>query len=580
MFGWIIALLKKQYWSESAFASLFRMTPNIWGRSMFIISVFSVVFVLIIAKLLLIVISHKHEDSKNDRYFVENRIKRNEIVDANGELLAINLSTASLYANPRLISDPKNDAIKLHSVFPEISVQKLYAILRQNNKSFVWIKRHLTPKEQNDVNNLGIVGIEFLHDEKRLYTHGHLTSHVLGYVNLDCEGLAGVENFFDSSLREKISNSEQAGQKLELSIDSRVQNIVYHELSSAVREFNAAGAVAIVMNSKTGEILSLVSLPSFDPHNPNVASAEQLFNRATLGVYEPGSIMKSLSMAIALETNTVSLNDVYYVNNPLKVSRFSITDYKKKGPWLTVPQILMYSSNIGIGKIILEVGPHNQRDFFKKLGLLDQIKFEVPEIGKPNFPAGQWGKVSAVTMSYGHGISISPMQFIAAVNSTINGGYLLQPTLLKKKPGDYQQLSRIFSESTSDKMRKLFRLVVTHGTGKRSDIQGYFVGGKSGTANKSVNGQYSKTSRISSFVSAFPMHDPQYTILVMVDEPKPTAQYSAVTGGIVSAPVVGNIVKQIAPLLGVHPSDPMNKKILEKLWIDYDPSKSEDITDS
>ena len=537
-------------------------------RIYFIFFVFIGLFsVLSVRLFFLTVVPNLFSDSTAGHHSIPfDAVTRRDIVDCNGELLATNIATASLYANPKLISNPAKTARKLKKIFPTLSFKKLLIKLK-SNKSFVWIKRFITPTEHQKVNDIGIPGIYFEIGEKRAYPYTSLFSHMLGNVGLDGYGLSGIEKAFDDQLRYKKSSSKKS--PLQLSLDLKVQNIVREELKASIKKFNARGGVGIVQNPNNGEIISIVSLPDFDPYNISKARDDQLFNRATLGTYEVGSVFKPLTLAAAIDAKKVRLNDVYDVNDPIHFAKYQIKDLYNKDAWLSVPEILMYSSNIGMAQIVLELGKKNQYDYLKSLGFFSTTNIEVPEKSKPLYPAfSKWNELNMITIAYGHGISVSPLHVTNAMSALVNGGRLYPATILKEKePATYTQ---VFKNSTSDIMRKLLRLVVKRGSGKKADVKGYFVGGKTGTANKIVNGKYSKDLRVSSFIGAFPIYDPKYVIYVMLDEPKGVKEsFGLAYGGWTAAPVVSRIIKRIAVLYNI-PSQLINKEKIENyLHVDY-----------
>lgn len=493
----------------------------------------------------------------------ERVVTRAEIFDRNGELVAVNLVTPSLYARPAVIIDAHDAASKVIKVFPELNYKNLLNDLK-SNKKFIWIKRNLTPKEQFEVNNLGIPGLYFEREEKRVYPHKSLLSHVLGYVDRDGSGISGLEKYLDDKL--KSNNNE----KIKLSIDIRAQTIVYEELNSAIREFNATGGVGVIMDANNGELVSMVSLPDFDPHKPGLATNDQLFNKASLGLYEMGSIFKAYTMAAALESKTISINDAFMVDAPIKIARFNIRDYHARVGSLSVPEIFMYSSNIGIVKIGLEVGKHKQKNFLKKLGILDPLEIELPEKASPIFPSGKnWSDINTVTISYGYGVAVTPLHVVKSIAPLVNGGKLTPITLIKTNNEDLNNNKKVLSPSTSKYMKKLFRLALEKGTGKRADVPGYLIGGKTSTANKSEKGNYNKSLRVSSFVGIYPINNPKYIVLIMLDDPKGNKQTNGLaTAGITSATAVGNIIARTAPILGVHPIDNL-ETIKKDMQIDY-----------
>jgi len=473
---------------------------------------------------------------------------RAEVVDRNGVILATSLPSASLYADATEVLDPVEATDRLLAVLPELDRHDLLAKLSSRGR-FVWIHRNLTPTQKYEVNRLGIPGLRFHQGERRVYPHGSLVAHVLGLTDIDGRGIAGVEKRFDERLRAD-------GEPLRLSLDLRVQAVLHEELSAAVAEFGALGGAALALDVANGETLAMVSLPDFDPNQPATLRGEAGFNRATKGVYEMGSTFKLFTAAMALDAGTVTLRDGYDASQPIRVARFTISDYRGKNRWLSVPEILIHSSNIGAAKMALDVGTRTQRDYLGRLGLLSAPAIELPEVGKPLVPA-QWREINTMTIAYGHGIAVSPVQVAAAAAALVNGGVLYSPTLLHHGGTTPLVGERVLSPETSVKLRGLMELVVEQGSGKLAKVEGYRIGGKTGTAEKEVNGRYRRDARISSFVGVFPIERPRYVVLAVLDEPRGNKQtLNFATGGWVAAPAVGKMVKRIAPLMGVAPSAP------------------------
>jgi cell division protein FtsI (penicillin-binding protein 3) len=473
---------------------------------------------------------------------------RSDIVDRNGVLLATTLGTASLYANPKRLIDPADAAERLSQVLPELDRGWLLSRLTAD-RSFVWIRRKLTPQQQYRVNRLGIPGLDFQREERRVYPHGRLVAHVLGYTDIDNRGIAGIENGFDHVLR-------TYREPLALSIDLRIQHLVREELAAAVAEFEALGGCAIVLDVDTGEILALVSLPDFDPGDAAGIDAEARFNRASLGIYEMGSTFKLFTVAMALDLGVVGLDGGYDATHPLRVSRYTITDYHAKARWLTVPEILIYSSNIGAAKMARDVGSARQRAFLERLGMLRPAAVELPEVGKPLVPS-PWREINTLTVAYGHGLAVSPLQLAAGVAALVNGGVLHSPTLLRQDKDAVGAGDRVLKPNTSAQMRHLMRLVVERGTGRKAQVPGYLIGGKTGTADKlGGDGRYARNILFSSFVAAFPIDAPRYALLVALDEPKGNARtHGYATGGWVAAPAVARVIERLATLAGIEPID-------------------------
>ena len=401
------------------------------------------------------------------------QFSRADIVDRNGILLATSLPTASLYADPRQVLDPAIAAKRLAETLPDLDEKKLAARLA-SKRPFVWIKRDLTPRQKWDVIRLGLPGIEFRREETRVNPQGRLMSHVVGYVDVDERGIAGIEKRFEGELKSQTK-------PLALSIDVRMQHALCNELSAAKDEFEALGAAGLVLDARTGEVAAMCSLPDFNPNTPMATKATSRFNRVALGVYELGSAFKIFTTAMALDAGVASLEDRYDATKPLKVSRFTIRDYHAKRRWLSVSEIFMYSSNIGSARLAMEVGGEAQKVFLGNIGLLAPSKIELPEVGAPIVPK-TWRQVNTMTIGFGHGIAVSPLQMAAGVAAMVNGGVYRQPTLIKRVPGQIVLEKQVISERTSKKMRKLMRLVVEKGTGGRADAPGYLVGGKTGTA--------------------------------------------------------------------------------------------------
>ena len=491
-----------------------------------------------------------------------------DITDRNGNVLATTLDSPSLYAVPKQILDPAEATAKLVRVFPKFSNAEVYAKLT-SGKSFVWIKRRLTPREQYEVNQLGIPGLEFEHEERRVYPGGGLTSHVVGYAGIDNAGFAGVERALDDVLKERR-------EPLPLSLDLRLQYILREELQRVIDDFTAKGGAGLIMDVNTGEVLSMVSLPDFDPNHPgspdpehpDLSIADRMFNRDTLGVYVLGSIFKIFTVAMALDAGTSTLASTYDAGHDIHIGRFTIGDYHGKHRVLSVPEILMYSSNIGAAKMAMAAGGQRQRDFLARIGLLKAPKIEVSEAAAPHFPA-KWREVNVMTIAFGHGISVTPLSFASAAAALVNGGVLRQATLVKQAPDDVPKGQQVISPKTSEQMRKLMRLVVEHGTGTQAAAPGYVVGGKTGTAEKISGRHYAEKKLLSSFVGIFPINDPKYLILTVVDEPHPNKQsHGYATAGWTVAPATSRIVQRMAPLVGVQPVDESSPEIQRALMVD------------
>ncbi len=516
---------------------------------------FSAVFLLIAlrtAEVTLIGVGADRLPTAHARHAVP-PLLRADLVDRNGRLLATTLDSPSLFANPRQIFDAAEATRELVGALPDLNRAEVLAKL-SSTKGFVWLKRHLTPQEEYAVNQLGIPGVQFEHEQRRVYPYAALTSHVVGYTGIDDTGLAGIERGLNGAL-------DGRKDPLQLSIDVRLQYILHDELHRVVDDFTAKGAAGLIMDVNTGEILAMVSLPDFDPAHPDtrdpahpdISPADRMFNRVTLGDYEIGSVFKIFTTAMGLDSGATTMTGVFDATHPIRIGRFTISDYHAKRRPLTVPEILMYSSNIGEAKIALAVGAVRQQEYLRRFGLLTQPALEVKELGKPHYPT-RWREVNVMTIGFGHGISETPLQIASAASALVNGGVLHQATLLKLPSGVEPQGRQVITPDTSERMRKLLRLVVLYGTGEMVDAPGYVVGGKTGTADKVEGRHYAERKLLSSFVGVFPMTAPRYLVLAMVDEPHGTkASHGYATAGWTAAPAVGRVIVRMAPLLGVKP---------------------------
>lgn len=540
------------------------------GRNRLLIAgcLFALAFVVIAARLLdIAVLRGVHEPPVvTESAKAVLKTGRADIVDRNGMLLATSLSVPSLYADPTQVIDADDAARRLVTVLNDLDPSQLAAKLR-GNKRFVWIQRNLTPRQQFQINSLGIPGLNFQREERRFYPQGNLTSHVVGFSGTDAVGLTGIEKQFDDLLRDGV-------RPLALSMDIRIQHILREEIGRQMEAFKGVGAAGVMLDVKTGEVVAMVSLPDFDPNLPGEASADTRFNRAALGVYEMGSTFKVFNTALALDIGSTTMRDGYDATKPIRIARFTINDYHAKRRWLSVPEIFMYSSNIGSAKMALDFGSKAQRRFMGKLGFLTTLPIELPERGAPMFPS-RWRQINTMTIAFGHGIAVSPLHLVSGVATIVNGGVRWPVTILKRDPEVRVLGEQVVSRVTSERMRKLLRLVVENGTGRKGSAEGYLVGGKTGTAEKpGSRGSYAKKSLLSSFVAAFPIHDPRYAVLVMVDEPKGNKESRGqATGGWVAAPAVRRIIRRAAPLLGLHPKDEESPEIRQVLDVDLPPEK-------
>ncbi len=473
---------------------------------------------------------------------------RAPIVDRNGEIMAISLPMATAYADPRQISDPKHAAEKLATVLPNLDVAAMTARLA-SNLAFVYVKRDITPEQEIRINDLGIPGVAFRETEVRRYPLGDVAAQLLGNVDRAGHGDMGIEASFDKRL---LTNPKP----LRLSIDVRVQAIVRDVLEKAYQEFKPNGAVGIVMKADTGEVLASVSLPDYDANNFALSTPAERYNRAVQGAYEPGSIMKLVTFSMALNEGVIHPWDEFDAIHPIHIGPFTITDFEGEHRWLWLPEVLIYSSNLGASHIALTVGKTNQRAWLRRFGLMSRVPIQVPEAGSPMFQsASQWGPATVMTVGFGEGITEPPMQIVRDVAAIVNGGTLRPATLLAVPRGTAVAGTKLLKGSTSADMRKMMRLVVAQGTGTAANIPGYFVGGKTGTAEKIGANGYHLHLNVSAFVCAFPMNAPKYVVYIMLDGPhgnKSTGYFS--TAGEVAAPAAGKVIARIAPILGLLPA--------------------------
>ncbi len=482
--------------------------------------------------------------------------RRPDLVDRNGRVLATDINTASLYGEPRRIVNVDEAVEQLASVLPDLDINQVYRRL-SSKAGFVWLRRELTPGQQNKILSLGIPGIGFKRETRRFYPSGGTAAHLVGHVNIDNVGIAGSEKVIDDrglkDLRAAGFGDAEPSAPVELSIDVRVQNIVHDELQRAMEKYKAIAAGAVVLDVHTGEVIAMASVPDYDSNNPVQALEADRLNRMSAGLYEMGSTFKAFTTAMAIDSGKVSLASSFDASKPLRIAGFTINDFHGKKRVLNVPEIFIYSSNIGTAKMADVVGIEGHREFLHRVGLLDKMQLELPETATPVEPS-EWKKLHSVTISYGHGVTTTPLQTAVAGAALINGGRLIQPTIFKRSREQAQEIAtQVISPNTSEAMRYLFRLNVEKGSGRRADVDGYWVGGKTGTAEKVVGGRYSSDKRFNAFLAAFPIDDPKYMVLTIVDEPKPEEGQVYATAGMNAAPMVSNIVRRSAPLLGIEP---------------------------
>jgi len=482
---------------------------------------------------------------------------RPDILDRNGEILAIDLKAPSLFAEPRRIIDPDEATELLAAVLPDLDSREVRDRLA-SKRGFAWLKRDITPAQQQEVYRLGIPGIGFLTENKRVYPNSNEFSHIVGYVNIDNQGMGGIEKWIDdrglADLHHAGFGIDREQEPVRLGVDLRVQHALHDELVAARDTFKADAAAGIVLDVRTGEVVSMVSIPDYNPNNPREALEPSRINRLTTGVYEMGSTFKALTIAMALDSGKVTLNSSFDARGSLRYGHFNISDYHAQNRVLTVPEIFTYSSNIGAAKVALSQGVEKHQAFLSKVGQLDRLRTELPESAEPLVPK-PWGELNTVTISYGHGLSVAPLQSVMGVAAMVNGGYLITPTFLKRTPAEARAIAkRVVKPETSADMRYLMRLNAEKGTATKADVKGFYVGGKTGTAEKVINGRYAKHRLMTDFMAVLPADEPRFLLLIMLDEPKPTAEtHGFATSGWNAAPVAAKVITRIAPLLGLEP---------------------------
>lgn len=489
---------------------------------------------------------------------LKNPVKRADIMDRNGEIIATSLPTVNLSAKPTLIKNPEEVAAKLSAIFPDVTYERFVDLLSRKKK-FVYLKRNLSPAQQSQVNALGVPGLEFENCEKRIYPHENLFAHILGNTNVDNQGISGLESFMD----DRLTTSTKP---VKLSVDMGIQNTIREELKAGMEHFKAEGAAAILMNVNTGQIVAMTSVPDFNP-NDNIKVADRaMFNFATKGVYEAGSVFKVFNTAMCLDSGKIDVNSRFDTSKPVYFGRYRVSDPHGSHKMLTPEDILVESSNIGSTLEVMQVGKQYQRAFFQKINMDKSLSdFEVTETAKPLFLSEKrWSEHSMATISYGYGISTTPLHIISAFSAIVNGGIYHEPTLLAEIKDNGR---RVVSQQTSEKMRTLLRAVVVRGTGRRANVEGYQVFGKTGTADKLINGRYDHKKSISTFISGFPASNPKYALLVVFDDPKGLKEtFNHTEAGWNAVPTTKNIITAVAPQLNIK--------------VDFDLEKQKSIVDA
>ncbi len=472
--------------------------------------------------------------------------RRGNIYDRHGVMLATTLKVYSLYADPKRVLDAQEIEQKLLKVLPGIAHQKITRKLTNKKRRFVWLARHLTPAQAHDINHLGLPGLGFREEYVRIYPHKSMASHIVGAVNRDGVGLAGIERRYNTRLAK--------GGDVTLTVDGRLQASLRQAVAKSIKKAEAKAGWGVVMHPKTGDILSLVSLPDYDPNHFGHFADESRMNRVTMGTYEMGSTFKLFTLAQGLEDGHITPETEIDCRYPLKIGKYEIKDYHAEKRVLTAKEVMRYSSNIGASQIADMSGAKEQKSFYKRLGFLDKIDTGLPEIGRPQYPTN-WGRIHTMTISFGHGMAVTPLHMVTAVSALSGDGYLRQPRLVMNEV--QSQPVQVVQKSTVSQVRELMRDVVHNGSGFRTKMMGLDIGGKTGTAEKVTSRGYSDKKNLVSFVGAVPLNDPELVVLIMLDEPKQGYH----TGGRGASPAFKEFVSNAAPLMALQ----IDENALEKV---------------
>ncbi len=529
------------------------------NRIRLVMMIFIAAYVAVGAQLVRIVVTKPPERRSPELVAQEERVPRPDIVDRNGIVVATDIAVSSLYADPRKILDLDETVEALTATIPDLDARQLRHRLLQPGRAFVWLKRQVSPEERDAVYNLGLPGVGYVNERRRVYPQGRLTAHAVGYVDVDTKGIAGIEKYLDdqgalytASLNDP---SNPVAAPAQISLDVRVQHVLAEEVATAINKFHAIAGGGIVMDVQSGEIIAMVSLPDFNPNaeEKNIGKKQQ--NKMTSGVYELGSVIKAVTFAMAIDSGVANLNSSYDATHPLVIGHQRIDDYRGQHRVLKLPEIFTYSSNIGTARMALDVGVDRHIAFLRKVGLLDRLQTELPESARPLLPK-KWGKLASATAAFGHGFAVQPLQGLTVVAGLLNDGKMLQPTFFKRSIEEADVLAQqVISPKTSETLRYLFRLNAEKGSAAKANIPGYMVGGKTGTAEKVVGGRYSGDHRLTSFIGAFPMSKPRYAMIFMLDEPQPLPEtFGFATSGWNAVPAGGRVIERIAPILGIEPN--------------------------
>jgi cell division protein FtsI (penicillin-binding protein 3) len=509
---------------------------------------------------------------------------RPDLLDRNGQVLATDVRTLSVFAEPRRIID-KDEAVELiTAVLPDVNAKELRERL-SSKKGFVWVKRQVTPKEQQEIFHLGLPGVGFVPENKRVYPNGPIGAHVIGFVDKDNIGIAGMEKYLD---QQSLTDPHVAGftvdpdslKPVRLSLDLKATHALRDELEAGLEKYQAKAGAGAIIDVNTGEIIALESLPDYDPNDPpdmTKESSKDKINRVNVGVYEMGSTFKAISISMALDSGKVNLGSRIDARDSLRYGRFTIHDFHATHRVLTVPEVFTHSSNIGTARMALMVGVQGHQAFLRKMGQLDRLRTELPESAEPLVPK-RWTELNTMTIAFGQGLNVAPIQALMAVAALVNGGHMIVPTFLTRNETDAMASShRVVSEQTSESMRYLMRSNATHGSASFANIEGYYVGGKTGTADKIIHGHYSQDKVFTTFMAITPADKPKYLYMVLYDQPQAVAGDGGYhTAAHNAGRVAGLLIRRVQPLEGVAPASQFPTQpfpLLAKLGYGYDADK-------
>ena len=528
-------------------------------RTKLVAVLFTLLFGVIITRLIMFGLRPDNEQAVRAAGSDSVAAARPDILDRNGEVLAPDMKVRSIFAEPRRLVD-KDEAVELlTAALPDVNAAELRRKLG-SHKGFVWVKRAVSPKEQQEVFHLGLPGVGFLPENKRVYPNGPIAAHVLGFANLDGVGISGLEKYLDN---QGLSDLTGMGFKLTAndlkplttSLDLRATYAVRDELAKGVEKFKAKAGAAAILDVNTGEIVAMASLPDFDPNQPADALNPNNINRLSVGVYEMGSTFKAISVAMGLEANKITLRSVIDARQSLRYGRFTIHDFHAEHRMLTVPEVFYHSSNIGAARIAMMVGVEGHQAFLRKMGQLTRLRTELPESAEPLVPK-HWGELNTITIAFGQGLNVAPLQALMAVGGLVNGGVLINPTFLKRSEEEAKaNAPRVVRPEVSESIRYVMRLNAEIGSARNANIPGYFIGGKTGTADKLIHGHYSKGEKVfTTFMAVLPADKPKYLFLVLMDEPQAVpGTYGYHTAAWNSGEVAGKVIERVAPLLDMPP---------------------------